>query len=83
MLLGCSRRIASNWSDTGSATNVPQPSLLPDPKDEIEEQNLLHRAMIASEDGRDVSEKSPRARPCLIFQSASASRSYPSARSHC
>ena len=41
-------------ADAGSATNVPQPSLLPDPKDKIEVQNLLHRAMIASEDGRDA-----------------------------
>ena len=41
-------------ADAGSATNVPQPSLLPDPKDKIEEQNLLHRAMIASEDRRDA-----------------------------
>jgi len=39
-------------ADVGSATNVPEPSLLPDPKDKIEEQNLLHRAMIASEDDR-------------------------------
>jgi len=39
-------------ADAGSATNVPEPSLLPDPKDKIEEQNLLHLAMIASEDGR-------------------------------
>jgi choline-sulfatase len=39
-------------ADAGSATNVPEPSLLPDPKDKIEEQNLLHRAMIASEDDR-------------------------------
>lgn len=41
-------------ADAGSATNVPEPSLSPDPKDKIEEQNLLHRAMIASEDGRDA-----------------------------
>ena len=41
-------------ADAGSATNVPQPSLLPDPKDKIEEQNLLHRAMIASGVGRDA-----------------------------
>lgn len=34
------------------STNVPEPSLLPDPKDKIEEQNLLHNAMIAFEDGR-------------------------------
>jgi choline-sulfatase len=39
-------------ADAGSTTNVPEPSLLPDPKDKIEEQNLLHKAMIASEDGR-------------------------------
>jgi arylsulfatase A-like enzyme/Flp pilus assembly protein TadD len=39
-------------ADVGSATNVPEPSLLPDPKDKIEEQNLLHLAMIASEEDR-------------------------------
>ena len=39
-------------ADAGSATNVPEPSLLPDPKDKIEEQNLLHSAMMASEDNR-------------------------------
>jgi choline-sulfatase len=39
-------------ADVGSSTNVPEPSLLPDPKDKIEEQNLLHAAMIASEDER-------------------------------
>jgi arylsulfatase A-like enzyme/Tfp pilus assembly protein PilF len=38
-------------ADAQSATDVPQPSLLPDPKDKIEEQNLLHTAMMASEDG--------------------------------
>lgn len=41
-------------ADVGSATNVPEPSLLPDPKDKIEEQNLLHLAMIAAEDDRPV-----------------------------
>jgi predicted Zn-dependent protease len=39
-------------ADAGSVTNVPEPGLLPDPKDRIEEQNLLHTAMIASEDNR-------------------------------
>jgi choline-sulfatase len=39
-------------ADAGSATTVPEPSLLPDPKDKIEEQNLLHAAMVASEDNR-------------------------------
>jgi choline-sulfatase len=38
-------------TDARSATDVPEPSLLPDPKDKIEEQNLLHAAMMASEDG--------------------------------
>jgi choline-sulfatase len=35
--------------DVGSSTNVPEPSLLPDPKDKIQEQNLLHAAMMAAE----------------------------------
>ncbi len=39
-------------ADAGSSTNVPEPSLLPDPKDKIEQQNLLHSAMMAAEDGR-------------------------------
>src|SRR3989454_942871 len=39
-------------TDAGSSSNVPEPSLLPDPKDKIEEQNLLHTAMMASEDDR-------------------------------
>jgi choline-sulfatase len=39
-------------ADMGSATNVPEPSLLPDPKDHIEEQNLLHAAMMALGDER-------------------------------
>jgi hypothetical protein len=32
----------------GGTTAGPEPSSLPDPKDKIEEQNLLHAAMIAS-----------------------------------
>ena len=39
-------------ADALSSTNVPEPSLLPDPKDKIEEQNLLHAAMLASDDNR-------------------------------
>ncbi len=38
-------------ADARSATDVPEPWLLPDPKDKIEEQNLLHTAMMASENG--------------------------------
>jgi len=38
-------------ADAGSATNVPEPAMLPDPKDKIEEQNLLHAAMMATEAG--------------------------------
>lgn len=34
------------------ATDVPEPSLLPDPKDKIQVQNFLHTAMMAAEDGR-------------------------------
>ena len=44
--------------DARSATNVPEPSLLPDPKDKIEEQNLLHTAMMAVDEGR-LSEARP------------------------
>ena len=36
-------------ADVGSSTNVPEPSLLPDPKDKIREANLLHTAMMAEE----------------------------------
>ena len=39
-------------ADAGSTTNVPEPSLLPDPKDRIEEQNLIHEAILAQDDGR-------------------------------
>lgn len=39
-------------SDALTTTTVPEPSLLPDPKDKIQEQNLLHTAMLASDDGR-------------------------------
>lgn len=42
------------FADIGSATNVPEPSLLPDPKDRIGEQNLLHTALMAAEDNRPV-----------------------------
>ena len=37
--------------DARSATDVSEPSLLPDPKDKIEQHNLLHTATMASEDG--------------------------------
>jgi arylsulfatase A-like enzyme/cytochrome c-type biogenesis protein CcmH/NrfG len=36
-------------ADARSSTDVPEPSMLPDPKDKIEEQNLLHAAMMATE----------------------------------
>jgi arylsulfatase A-like enzyme/cytochrome c-type biogenesis protein CcmH/NrfG len=36
-------------ADARSSTDVPEPSMLPDPKDKIEEQNLLHAAMMAAE----------------------------------
>jgi arylsulfatase A-like enzyme len=39
-------------ADAGSSTTVPEPSLLPDPKDKIQEQNLLHRGMMLSDGGQ-------------------------------
>jgi arylsulfatase A-like enzyme len=39
-------------SGAGVSANAPESSRLPDPKDKIEEQNLLHSAMIASDDNR-------------------------------
>ena len=40
-------------AEAGTA-NLTQPSSLPDPKDKIEEQNLLHRAMMATDDDREA-----------------------------
>ena len=39
-------------ADALSSSTVSEPSLLPDPKDKIAEQNLLHAAMLAVDDGR-------------------------------
>ena len=41
-------------ADAGSSTSVPEPSMLPDPKAKIEQQNLLHSAMMAAEDDREA-----------------------------
>jgi choline-sulfatase len=58
-------------ADAGSATNVPEPTLLPDPKDRIEEQNLLHTAMMAVEN--DEPEKARAAlRKLLLIDDKSA-----------
>jgi len=38
--------------DKKTSTNVPEFSSLPDPKDKIEEQNLLHSAMMSVDQGR-------------------------------
>src|SRR5262249_43042399 len=46
--------------DEQSHTDVSQPSLLPDAKDKIEEQNLLHSAMIASTQRNATRTKDPR-----------------------
>ena len=40
------------YQGAGVSANAPGTSQLPDPKDKIEEQNLLHSAMIASDDNR-------------------------------
>jgi choline-sulfatase len=47
---------ALGYPDAGSSSviGVLEPSLLPDPKDHIEEQNLLHTAMMALEGGRSA-----------------------------
>ena len=39
-------------ANAASSATAAGPSLLPDPKDKIEEQNLLHAAMMASDDNR-------------------------------
>lgn len=41
-------------SGTSSAKNAVNRSSLPDPKDKIEEQNLLHAALLAADDGRSA-----------------------------
>jgi choline-sulfatase len=45
-------------ADAGSSTTVPEPSLLPDAKDRIEEQNLLHHAMMAADSGQTADARS-------------------------
>jgi choline-sulfatase len=40
------------FPETRGETTVQEPSLLPDPKDKIEIQNLIHRADLALEEGR-------------------------------
>jgi choline-sulfatase len=45
---------ASAFAGVEKTAADSNPSLLPDPKDKIEEQNLLHAAMIASDDDRTV-----------------------------
>ncbi len=39
-------------ADVGSHSSAAEPSFLPDPKDKIAEQNLLHTAMLATDDNR-------------------------------
>lgn len=45
--------IAQTWGTAWAKTSPP----LPDPKDKIEEQNLLHVAMLAKEDGQETDER--------------------------
>ncbi len=47
-----SRAMLAELRSKEAPTTAPEPSSLPDPKDKIEEQNLLHAAMLASEDNR-------------------------------
>jgi arylsulfatase A-like enzyme/Tfp pilus assembly protein PilF len=44
--------VRARENSSGGAATGPNPLLLPDPKDKIEEQNLLHAAMLAAEDDR-------------------------------
>jgi choline-sulfatase len=44
--------------DAKTSTNVPELSSLPDPKDKIEEQNLLHSAMMLVGQGRSLDARS-------------------------
>jgi choline-sulfatase len=46
------RESGSDASKEGTGSEFASTSALPDPKDKIEEQNLLHAAMIASDDDR-------------------------------
>jgi choline-sulfatase len=49
-----SRAMLAELRSKEAPTTAPEPSSLPDPKDKIEEQNLLHAAMLASEDDRSA-----------------------------
>jgi predicted Zn-dependent protease len=80
-------------ADAASSTNLTERSLLPDPKDRIEEQNLLHRAMIASEDGRSTEARAalekvvgldPKSAPALaqLGQLELQAEDYPQAAHH-
>lgn len=48
------RGMLAQLRDAGGSTQAPQPSSLPDPKDKIQEQNLLHSAVLALDDRREA-----------------------------
>jgi choline-sulfatase len=54
--VGQARAVLADWKAklpaSPSAVSIT-PASLPDPKDRVEEQNLLHAAMLASDDGRE------------------------------
>jgi choline-sulfatase len=56
--------VAPSTGSTGTSSaaedspRVPEPSSLSDPKDKIQEQNLLHAAMVAAEDNRPIEARS-------------------------
>jgi tetratricopeptide (TPR) repeat protein len=65
----------SGTREAGSGSNISEPSKLPDPKDKIEEQNLLHSAMLAGEAGKiadaraaleRVLERNPKSETALV-----------------
>src|SRR5579863_1888849 len=45
-------------TDTPGSANVTEPAFLPDPKDKIEEQNLLHKALLAMDDEKTQAARS-------------------------
>lgn len=53
MLAQLMAKMAST-DDGGGGTAAPQPLSLPDPKDKIQEQNLLHSAVLALDDQREA-----------------------------
>ncbi|MEQ1473407.1 MAG: tetratricopeptide repeat protein, partial [Candidatus Acidiferrum sp.] len=59
-------------ADALSSSTVAEPSLLPDPKDKIAEQNLLHAAMLAVDDGRIADARGELKKVLLLDENSNA-----------